>query len=159
MKEILLYRGEIALVDNEDFDLINAFGWYRANGTYAVRTSYSEEGKKTTVYMHRTIVCCPPGFEVDHINRNKLDNRRENLRVCTVGENRRNTDMRRNNTSGLKGIYWKDRPKKWEASINVDYKHIFLGLFKTKEEAYSAYCAAAIKYHGEFASFGEQNEA
>ena len=59
--------------------------------------------------------------------------------------------MSKNNTSGFKGVHWNEQKQRWAAEITLDYKKIRLGKFRTKEEAFAAYCAAAAEHHGEFA--------
>ncbi len=103
--------------------------------------------------LARLITGALPGMIVDHINGDTLDNRRANLRVCTMAQNVRNRKKPRTNTSGYKGVHWMPRHKKWMAKITCAGKHIFLGLFDDPAEAHAAYCAAAKKYHGDFARF------
>lgn len=93
-----------------------------------------------------------PRNEVDHANRIRSDNRIANLREATRTQNRANTTIRRNNTSGFKGVTLLKKP--WRARIKVNGKIIELGKFKTAEEAHAAYVAAAEKYHGEYAYAG-----
>ena len=90
---------------------------------------------------------------IDHINRDRTDNRWSNLREATYAENNRNTSIRSDNTSGYKGVSWHKFKSKWRAEIKVDSISKHLGYFSTKEEAYAAYIQAAKLYHGEFASF------
>ena len=101
--------------------------------------------------MHREILKCPKGLFIDHINRNGLDNRKNNLRVCSKSQNMMNTLIPKNNTSGYKGVSWSKRDKKWMAYIKIKNKFNNLGYFNIKEQAALAYNDAAKKYHGEFA--------
>lgn len=91
-----------------------------------------------------------PPSSLDHIDRNRLNNAISNLRLCTRAENSRNCV--RKNTVGFKGVARSG--KKFTAQICVAMKKLHLGSFNTAEEAHAAYCAAAIKHHGEFANFG-----
>lgn len=100
-------------------------------------------------YIHRMIMSEPPGMVIDHIDGNKLDNRKENLRICTQQQNGWNRGKPSNNTSGFKGVCWHKQTQKWQAIIN--HKHI--GYFKTAEKAYEAYVKAAQELHGDFAKF------
>ena len=92
----------------------------------------------------------PLGMQVDHINGDRLDNRRENLRIVTNWQNQMNRGMTINNSSGYKGVRLR-RSGKWEAQIRVNKKAIFLGRFYDKLDAAHAYDDAAKKYFGEFA--------
>lgn len=81
MKEIILSNGKIAIVDNEDFKRLNKYKWSFVQG-YAFRNTHRNR-KNGTVRMHREILKAPMGTDVDHKNGNRLDNRKENIRVCT----------------------------------------------------------------------------
>ena len=93
-------------------------------------------------------------LEVDHRNNDGLDNRKENLRVCTHQQNRANSKLQSNNTSGYKGVVYNNesgRRKRWTVRMKVDNKNVYVGRYLTKEEAASAYNEAAKKYYGEYA--------
>jgi hypothetical protein len=92
-----------------------------------------------------------PMGDIDHINRDKTDNRLSNLRDVTESQNLMNRPAPRNNTSGQKGVSWHAKEKRWRAKITVNKKTMFLGSFSTIEDAGSAYRAASVKYHGEYA--------
>lgn len=92
-----------------------------------------------------------PQQEVDHKNLVKDDNRWANLRLATTAENQRNTGLRRDNTSGLKGACWIRSTGSWQSYIRVNGRQLHLGYFATKEEAHAAYVAAAREHFGEFA--------
>ena len=93
----------------------------------------------------------PKGMSVDHINGNKLDNRKSNLRICTHAENLRNLKKAKNNTSGFKGVSWYSKSKKWRAVITFGGKYHHLGLFVKKQDAIDAYNQKAKEYFGQFA--------
>lgn len=126
--KIKLTKGKYAIVDKEDYDFLNQWKWYYNSG-YAVR------GCKKRILMHRVIMNTPEDKVTDHINRNKLDNRRSNLRIATVSLNNFNTKIRSDNTSGVKGIYWSKEHNKWRPNISVMGKRIYLGLYEKMEDA------------------------
>ena len=100
----------------------------------------------------------PKGMVIDHINHNGLDNRRENLRICTNAENQRNRGKQKNNTSGYKGVDWRKDHKKWRARINKDNKTIHIGYYNIIEEAARAYDAKAKELHGKYAQLNFPEE-
>jgi hypothetical protein len=144
-------------VDDDDYERINVSNWRakknKSGAFYAVRTDRSG-GKCKLICMHNEILGLTTGrgVEVDHKNRNSLDNRKANLRTCTHAQNQHNRSKFRNNTSGAIGVCFKRG--KWEASIHllVDGKstYLYIGRFSTKEEAAQAYDAEARR-RGEFA--------
>lgn len=151
--------GHICILDDEDAHLVEGaklhlvrFRSRFANspGHVAVRRN----GPKW-VYLHRLIVGTLPGMVTDHIDGDTLNNRRSNLRGCTRSQNAANSRMKGNNPCGLKGVAEDKRNNvpTWSARLTKDGKKLYLGSFRTPEEAHAAYCAAAIKYHGEFARF------
>lgn len=152
-EEVIFYiGGGQVLIDMVDLHLVAKNAWSINPAGYA-HGKRVIDGKKTTVLMHREILGLVRGDKriVDHINGIKHDNRRSNLRLCTTAENQRNRGKNSNNTSGFKGAHWNTATGRWKSAIRVDRKDVFLGYFDTPEEAHKAYCAAAAKYHGEFA--------
>jgi hypothetical protein len=148
MKEIPLTQGKVALVDNEDFEWLSQWKW-SYHGRYAKRNTSRPNQK--TIRMHREIMHVPSDMETDHLNHGGLDNRKENLRICTHAENMRNRKINLNNSSGFKGVHFSKQHKKWRARIEVDGTRKHLGLFLTPEAAARAYDEVAKKLFGKFA--------
>jgi hypothetical protein len=151
MKEILLTQGQIAIVDDQDYEWLAKWKWCavrRKNSYYALRHEGVRMAQKN-IFMHRVITNSSDGMDVDHINGNGLDNRRSNLRICTHAENNKNRRKQKNNTTGFKGVSPSGR--KYQAQISVNNKNIHLGTFSTPEDAAYAYDEAAKKHYGKFA--------
>jgi 2'-5' RNA ligase len=89
--------------------------------------------------------------KVDHINGDKLDNRNENLRLCTIAENIRNQKLRKDSASGIQGVCFSKDKRKWRAHITINYKTKHLGYFNSKDDAAKARSKAERQYFGEFA--------
>ena len=147
----------MTVIDFEDYAAVMAYRWhsnFQTNKFYARTNVKKEGGGYRGLLLHRYITKCPANLEVDHIDGNPLNNCRSNLRICNRSENSRNKAKTKNNTSGLKGItFMKDRGL-WAAKIGVNYKTYHLGFFKSKEEAYEAYCKSLTKFHGVFKNKG-----
>src|SRR5260221_205877 len=99
------------IVDDEDYEYLNQWKWHLSSNGYAVRRPYIKGSEKTgqkhtVVWMHRVINNTPAGRDTDHINRDRLDNRRSNLRTATFSQNSMNKGLSKSNTSGIKGISW-----------------------------------------------------
>ena len=156
------------LYDAEDEDKISEYTWHAAKNTttdkFYIRAHvphpsgdwyYRPGGRRSRrqagMPLHRLIMNTPKGMQTDHINGDTLDNRKQNLRICTAAENQRNRGPTKNNKSGFKGVGWHTRNKKWYARIMHNNKRTYLGSFKDKEEAARAYDRKAIELHGEFA--------
>jgi hypothetical protein len=155
MKKIPVNNGKFySMIDDEDYKLASKYKWYLNQG-YASRTEY-KKGISSSMKLHRLIMDCPKGLEVDHINHDKLDNRKTNLRIVTHVQQNLNRINR--GKSGYKGVFYDKwnlwNKRKWAAyfcpKLN-NKKKIFLGYFMTKEEAAIAYNKAAAKIYGEFA--------
>jgi len=143
------------LVDDEDAEKIGKYNWHhnssKCGGPYFRGWVRDKSGKRIHVYLHRYILDAPREKHVDHINCDTLDNRKENLRLCSQLDNSHNLKISKRNTTGFKGVTYNKRERKYKAQICLDWKHIGLGTFKTAEEAYVAYCKAAVEYYGKFA--------
>src|ERR1035437_7436582 len=137
MKKIKL-GGKIggqALVDDEDFKKMNLINWFNQQGYAAGRLPR----KRNIVFLHRLVMGTPKGMYTDHKNKNRLDNRKTNLRICSRQENLRNVGLCKSNTSGFKGVSWKKYNKKWGCRIKINKKEIWIGYFDDKVKAAKAY--------------------
>jgi hypothetical protein len=149
--EIPLTQNRVALVDPEDFDKLAGFHWHFHNQGYAARRVPKSEqvGKCHLRLMHREILGAGPGVQVDHVNGDKLDTRRCNLRLATRGQNQANSGMNPRNTSGYRGVTHRDG--KWVAQTKAGGQFYRLGSFDNPEDAARAYDLAAVELFGEFA--------
>jgi hypothetical protein len=152
MKEIHLTRGQVALVDDEDYEALSLFSWHATpqsnrnqSSYYAVRTTSRLDGKQRRIFMHREIMAPPLLVMVDHINGNGLDNRRANLRFATYGQNRANIRVVRA-ASGFKGVEQRN------GHFRAVFEKVTLGYFDTATEAALAYDKAATERFGEYAA-------
>lgn len=152
MKQIALTKGQVAIVDDDDYEYLIQWSWYFNQG-YAVRNSSTVNGKRHTVCMHREILRNKTilNMEIDHIDGNGINNQKSKLRICEHKENSRNRKTQKTyNTPGYKGVSFHNN--KWRARIGVNGKEILLGQFNNIEDAVSAYDLAAKQYFGEFAN-------
>jgi hypothetical protein len=158
MKKIPLTQGKFAIVDDEDFAMLSVYKWHCMGdgwNVYAVRCpqrkEYTTRNTRKSIRMHRVILGYTGKLVVDHINGDSLDNRKKNLRICSHRDNIINSGMRKNNTSGFKGVTWREKNHRWVVTIQTGERQIEIGTFVDKIEAAIAYNDAAKKYHGEFA--------
>ena len=142
---IRLSRGEYAVVDPTDHEALNNRRWNLGKAGYAQRAPRGAPAE----YMHRAIMKTPPGLYTDHINRNKLDNRRCNLRVVTQSRNISNRNRDPRNKSGVTGVYFHAAAQKWCAEIKVDGRRHYLGLFESHEMAATTRRDAELRLLGE----------
>lgn len=148
---IPLSLGRFTIIDAEDYDYLSQWKWCsHKTYYYAMRRDYTN-GKKSMYRMHRLIMKAKENEYVDHINGNRLDNRKSNLRICNKGENNQNCGLRRNNTSGYKGVSWSKKYKKYNVQININGKRKTVGSYIDPIEAAKAYDEAAFAAYGEFA--------
>ena len=152
--------GLFALVDKQDYDFLNGWKWSWKDG-YAGRSASHSESlehdnilRAKTIRMHRVILPCDAPLQIDHINGDKLDNRRCNLRAVTMHQNQMNRTQSCANTSGYRGVSRHKNLKKnpWVAKISLwgQKKTLHLGYFATPEEASAVYEAAALEMFGEY---------
>lgn len=148
VKEVVLSKGKVALVDDEDFEMLMQSNWC-VNDGYAFNSHLGR--------MHRFLLSAPDELMVDHRNGDRLDNRRSNLRPCTNSQNQANRRTARGG-SAFKGVTWQKRPSgrgMWKAVLVVNGVAMYLGTFRTDLEAAAAYNDAALKHFGEFAHLND----
>lgn len=161
---IALSKHLVAIVDADDYEWLSQWKWFATrlksgNTYYAEQYWYSEgRGHKGKQAMHRVIMNPEPGYQVDHINGNGLDNRRVNLRICTPRQNSCNVAPQPGKSSRFKGVGWCKRSKKWRARIRDNGKFKELGEYTDEMDAARAYDKAAREIQGEFAWLNFDNE-
>lgn len=140
-----LSSGEFFIFDLDDYEKIKDVTWVKGTKGYIVGKT---KGDRKSIRVHRIIMNCPKGMVVDHINHNKLDNRKSNLRICTVGQNNLNK-CPYSNRSEKTGVSW--YRNKWRVSITINKQDIYLGRYDKYEDAVQVRLDAEQKYFGEFA--------
>lgn len=148
--------GDVVLFDDADGHLLEKKVWgvKRASSTRSyARFQYREDGERKSVYMHRLILSAPADLVVDHISGDGLDNRRCNIRLCSIYENARNRAPATKNKTGFKGVkeIFTKAGSRYAAQLKIKKKNLWLGTFSTPTEAAMAYDDAAIQIHAEFA--------
>ena len=138
-------KGDSFFVDIEDYPKIKDYCWRKNQDGYIVTTV-----DRANVFLHRLLTKAPPGFVVDHINHDTTDNRRQNLRVVTQSQNMQNACFEGTNISGMVGVNWDEKMKKWHARINVNKETIQLGYYEDFDDAVAARKIAEEKYFGEY---------
>lgn len=157
-KEIQLSQGKFTLVDDDDYEEFSKYNWYFDLG-YARRNIRLANGKRKIELLHRVIMNTPEAMVTDHINGDKLDNRKCNLRNIPPDKNAWNARKNAKAGSDYKGVHYTKRKKdqigKWAAKIQVNKKTIHLGYFHSEVQAALAYNKAAKQYFREYAVFNE----
>lgn len=161
MKLIPLTKGFFARVDDEDYPLVSQFKWsvwtrHKVNTEWRAIRGIHVNGRSKTLWMHHMILPPLPGFCVDHVNGDALDNQRHNLRYARRGENRANSLKNKSwkgrpCSSAFKGVCWCSDRHSWRAFLRENGKTHVLGSFEDEVSAAKAYDAAAKKFFGEFA--------
>lgn len=137
-------NGAKMLFDVSDLELVSSHSWHVDSSGYP-RTCVNGE----TIRLHRLLIPeIPSGLVIDHKNRIKLDNRRLNLRIVTQKENNQNISIKSNNTSGVPGVFFDKRAKRWRAQISKDGKTTHVGIFDCFDDAVSARKAAEQEVYG-----------
>ncbi len=156
MRQIKLTQGKVALIDDSDYAELSKHTWYalkyRSGDYYAVR-NVRIDGRRHVISMARQILGLEFGDkrQADHRDHVTLDNRKDNLRVCTRQQNMMNRKPPRNTISQFKGVSWHKAAKKWKAQITVAGESIYLGFFVVEINAALVYDIYARKYYKEFA--------
>jgi len=137
MKIIKLTKGKETIVDNEDFNYLNQWKWHITSGGYAYRREYLGGGQRdfNNIYIHRLLLKNPIGFQTDHINGNRLDNRKENLRIVTASQNQMNKGIRSDNSTGYSGVWFDKSRNKWVAELWFEHKKVFSKRFSELDDA------------------------
>lgn len=162
----------IKLYDNNDDEIaesitdlkykleVEKYKWHLTTRGRVATDLRDKNGKKITAFLHQLIIQLSGknvlnNQMIDHKDNNPLNNLENNLRICTNAENNQNKQKTKNNTTGMKGIYWHSKMNKWCSKITINGVSKHLGTFQTKEDAARAYNEAAKLYHGEFAVLNE----
>lgn len=156
IKEVNLTKGFKAIVDDEDYDSLNNFKWRIHSGGYAVRNTSRKDGQRKIIYMHREIMKLKENeeFVVDHINHNKLDNRKINLRVCTQQQNNFNKTSLKNSSSKYKGVVV-SKSGNFQMCFILNKKVLVSMMFSDEMASANAYNYYATLYHKEFAKLND----
>jgi len=156
----LSHEGTFAIVDVDEADRLLPYRWFLSNRGYVMRVRRATDpAGAAQLMMHRSILECPPGLVVDHINHTKHDNRKSNLRCATKSQNAANSGPKRQNTSGFRGVSWDRRRSKWAGVIGDQGKNRFLGYFDCPKEAARVYDTALRELHGEYARLNFPDES
>ena len=149
-----LTNGGFTIIDDEDAAVIGEFKWHRCGvgARYAGRMT-SQPGKKRRIYLHRALMDAPDGLEVDHINGDPLDNRRQNLRLVTRAQNAQNI-RRPVGRLGIRGVCWDSERAKYSANATINGKSHRIGRYEKLEDAITA----VTEYRREHMPFSAEAE-
>ena len=160
LKTIPLSQGKVTLVDDEDYEMLTRHRWHvlpTHAGNYYAAASVRKNSKINTIYMHKLILNIPENVQVDHINRDGLDNRRINLRTAIGNQNNMNRGKQiQPATSKFKGVNFDHG--RWRARIGINKKRIQLGYFSSETEAARKYDEAAKRLFGSYAKLNLSSE-
>lgn len=150
----LIYKDYGISIDEEDMAYLAMYNWYISDHGYLIY----KPTKQPYIRFHRLIINCPDNMYVDHIDGNKLNNQKYNLRICTQLQNTSNRKLNKNSTSGYKGVCWCKRKEKWIAHIRFNGFKKTLGRYDNIIDAALAYDNAAKEHFGEFAKLNFPEE-
>ena len=162
--QIELTKGQFAVADAADLDLIQTYKWYahysKSTDDYYVRTNYVKpNGKQGTLFLHRFLMdVTDRNVEVDHINGSRCDNRRSNLRICSPSENQHNRRTSSRSTTGQKNIHLNKRTQRYHVVARIKRKAIYCGSFKLLTDAIARRNEVLPLLHGKFANFRPYKE-
>lgn len=170
LKLIKLTRNKFAKVDNQDYKYLNQYNWFASKGRstyYASRSVTLGYNKEYMLKMHILIMCPPKGYDIDHRNRDTLDNRKINLRYVNKSQNNQNKKMNNlyNGTptsskfKGVSLVITRKGSKRWKSQITLNSKHIYLGHFDNEIDAAKAYNVKAKELFGEYALLNNINNS
>ena len=151
---ISLTQGQETIIDLADWDLVKDYRWYahwEDNTFYVLTNVYSAYTVQQKIRLHRLLLAAPKGVLVDHVDRNGLNNRRNNIRLVTSLENRCHSVGQKGSRSAYKGVTWNKQSRKWQSGIMLHGQSRHLGLFNDELDAAEAYDEAAIELFGEYA--------
>lgn len=147
LKDDIVYmkvKDKKAMISPQDLPKVDKYEWnYIDQGGYVKETVNG-------YHLHK-VICDLTDDVVDHIDRNKLNCTRNNLRICSHQQNSINTNIPKNNTSGIIGVSFSKEKNKWRANININRKQLHLGYFNNIEDAIQSRLIAEKTYFGEFA--------
>jgi hypothetical protein len=145
-----LTKGYEAVIELADLSLVSGINWHailNGNTVYAIG-KINVCGEAKAIYLHRLLISPEDGVFVDHIDGDGLNNKRSNLRKASSSQNMWNRKPKKTSSSGLKGVHYMVKAKKWVSKIGHNKKQYYLGIFNTADEAYAAYCEASKILHG-----------
>lgn len=143
------------LINLEDIEKITKVRWYCSKNGYVIADKNSKHEK---LYLHRYVLNYSGSMVVDHINRNPLDNRKENLRICEQKYNVLNKRIPTNNTSGIAGVSWNKEKSKWEVYVAINKKRIRLGCYSDLNDAKYIRYKKELEVFKEFTPNREEKE-
>lgn len=144
------YPDTYTIIDADMYKELSKYHWYVNNKGYVMCSLYKSYKKRKGVSLHRFIMNPKKDEQIDHIDRNRLNNTRKNLRVVTNQQNRFNSKIPDTNKSGYKGVHWIESIKKWRARIHLNGKSFSLGCYSSPKLASDVYNTVAKEIHGNF---------
>lgn len=143
---LVLTTGDVVIADADDIGKLSSISWFKQTAGYAAGRK-QVNGKRPIILMHRFVLDAKPGSEVDHINGNKLDNRKANLRFVTRSQNRQNQQgARKDSKTGVRNVIYDERKRRFKVVLSIDGKVRYFGSFESLEEAEAAAKEARRKY-------------